>query len=197
MFGENENTEEKIIKATFDILENEGLAKTTTKKIAAEAGVNEVTIFRKFGNKNNLIEAAKEHYLKKFNDKIEETFSYEEDESVEEYLNNAFFGMLSFNQDDIKILRVAMGEVRDDPKKKLLISEIIEPLFKKLEGFFLLKIEKGEIRSVNYQALTLICYSLLFQSAVMWQIHHDNPDYEAGFDGEDVKDIIFNGIKIQ
>lgn len=197
MFGENENTEEKIIKATFDILENEGLAKTTTKKIAAEAGVNEVTIFRKFGNKNNLIEAAKEHYLKKFNDKIEETFSYEEDESVEEYLNNAFFGMLSFNQDDIKILRVAMGEVRDDPKKKLLISEIIEPLFKKLEGFFKLKIEKGEIRSVNYQALTLICYSMLFQSAVLWQIHHDNPDFEAGFDGEDIKDIIFNGIKLQ
>lgn len=197
MFGENENTEEKIIKATFDILENEGLAKTTTKKIAAEAGVNEVTIFRKFGNKNNLIEAAKEHYLKKFNDKIEETFSYEEDDSVEEYLNNAFYGMLSFAEDDIKILRVAMGEVREDPKKKLLISEIIEPLFKKLEGFFKLKIEKGEIRSVNYQALTLICYSMLFQSAVLWQIHHDNPDFEAGFDGEDVKDIIFNGIKLQ
>ena len=66
MFGEKENTEEKIMKATFDILQREGLAKTTTKKIAAEAGVNEVTIFRKFENKKNLINATKEFFLKKF-----------------------------------------------------------------------------------------------------------------------------------
>ncbi len=42
------STDKKIIKATFDILQKEGVTKTTTKKIAAEAGVNEVTIFRKF-----------------------------------------------------------------------------------------------------------------------------------------------------
>jgi hypothetical protein len=70
MFGEKENTEEKIMKATFDILQREGLAKTTTKKIAAEAGVNEVTIFRKFENKKNLINATKEFFLKKFTDKF-------------------------------------------------------------------------------------------------------------------------------
>lgn len=56
MIFEKENTEEKIIDATFHILEKEGVQKATTKRIAAEAGVNEVTIFRKFGNKKNLIE---------------------------------------------------------------------------------------------------------------------------------------------
>ena len=47
----NENTEEKIIEATFRILQKEGVKKATTKKIAAEAGVNEITIFRKFKRK--------------------------------------------------------------------------------------------------------------------------------------------------
>ena len=51
MEGEFDSTEEKIINATFDILQKEGFEKTTTKKIAREAGVNEVTIFRKFENK--------------------------------------------------------------------------------------------------------------------------------------------------
>ncbi|MDO5825750.1 MAG: helix-turn-helix domain-containing protein [Methanosphaera sp.] len=51
MLFETESTEEKIIVATFDILQREGLQKATTKKIAFEAGVNEVTIFRKFKNK--------------------------------------------------------------------------------------------------------------------------------------------------
>ena len=37
-------TDEKIINATFEILQEEGFAKATTKKIAAKAGVNEVTI---------------------------------------------------------------------------------------------------------------------------------------------------------
>ena len=51
---ESESTEEKIIAATFDILQRDGLQKATTKRIASEAGVNEVTIFRKFKNKKIL-----------------------------------------------------------------------------------------------------------------------------------------------
>ena len=60
MLFERENTEEKIIRATFNIVQKEGVQKATTKKIAAEAGVNEVTIFRKFENKKNLIESTKD-----------------------------------------------------------------------------------------------------------------------------------------
>ena len=65
MLFERENTEEKIITATFNIVQKEGVQKATTKKIAAEAGVNEVTIFRKFENKKNLIEATKDYYMAK------------------------------------------------------------------------------------------------------------------------------------
>ncbi len=54
--NEYSSTDEKIIKAPFSILQKEGFAKATTKKIAAEAGVNEVTLFRNFKNKNNLVE---------------------------------------------------------------------------------------------------------------------------------------------
>lgn len=195
MFGEKENTEEKIMKAAFDILQREGLAKTTTKKIAAEAGVNEVTIFRKFENKKNLMNATKEFYLKKFTDKLEENFDYTEDETVEEYLNKSFYGMLEFEEEDAKIVRVALGEVRENPENKLLISQIVEPVFKKLEGFFEMQIEKGEIREINSKAISLVCYSILFQSIMIYQIHHDNPDFKPEFTGEDVLDIIYNGIK--
>ena len=65
------STDEKIIQATFSILQKEGLTKATTKKIAAEAEVNEITIFRKFQNKNNLVEITKEYYLKIFLEKLE------------------------------------------------------------------------------------------------------------------------------
>ena len=48
---QTESTEDKIISATFRLIRKDGIDKVTTKKIAAEAGVNEVTIFRKFNNK--------------------------------------------------------------------------------------------------------------------------------------------------
>ena len=68
------STDEKIIKATFGILQREGFAKATTKKIASEAGVNEVTIFRNFKNKNNLVETTKNYYLQLLISKLEEIF---------------------------------------------------------------------------------------------------------------------------
>ena len=195
MCGEKENTEEKIMKAAFDILQRDGLAKTTTKKIAAEAGVNEVTLFRKFENKKNLINVTKEFYLKKFTDKLEENFNYTEEETIDEYLNKTFQGMLEFEEEDAKIVRVALGEVRENPENKLLISEIVEPVFRKLEGFFELQKEKGEIRDINVKAISLLCYSILFQSILIYQIHHDNPNFKQEFTGEDILDIIYNGIK--
>ena len=63
MVIELDNTEEKIVEATFGILQKEGSKKATTKRIAAEAGVNEVTIFRKFESKKNLIKSRKSTML--------------------------------------------------------------------------------------------------------------------------------------
>ena len=82
------STDKKIIQATFSILQREGFTKATTKKIAAEAGVNEVTIFRKFQNKNNLVEITKDYYLQIFIKKLEEIFEFEEDELVFSKINN-------------------------------------------------------------------------------------------------------------
>ena len=95
MLFEKENTEEKIIRATFNIVQKEGVQKATTKKIAAEAGVNEVTIFRKFENKKNLVEITKEYYFNIFLQKLDEIFDFNEDDEIEKYLQSNFIGLLS------------------------------------------------------------------------------------------------------
>ena len=195
MFGEKENTEEKIIKATFDILQREGLAKTTTKKIAEEAGVNEVTIFRKFENKNNLLIATKDFYMKKFTDKLEITFDFSEDDEMEDYLQRSFQGILDFTADDVNIIKVALAEVKDSPERKLLIAQITEPVLNKLEKFFEMQIEKGEIREVNTKALALIYYSIMIESVILLQIYGSNSDLKEKYQNEAFIDILYNGIK--
>lgn len=51
-------TSEKIIAAFIELFRDYGFKGTTTRAIAEKAGVNEVTIFRHFGNKKGIMDAA-------------------------------------------------------------------------------------------------------------------------------------------
>ncbi|WP_298499864.1 TetR/AcrR family transcriptional regulator [uncultured Methanobrevibacter sp.] len=188
------STDEKIINATFGILQREGFTKATTKKIAAEAGVNEVTIFRNFQNKNNLVEVTKDYYLELFIRQLEEIFEFEEDEGIEEYLKISFFGILNLSDEDFSILRVAMEEVREIPEKKNLISDITDVILNKLEEFFKIKIEKGIIREVNPKSLAIMCFGMLFQSVILWKIYNKDLDFETNYYADDLINIMFEGI---
>lgn len=192
---ESNSTEERIMKATLLTLQREGVDKATTKKIAAEAGVNEVTIFRKFKNKKNLIEATKNHYIEVFIDRLNEIFDFNGDEEIGDYLKKDFNGLLNLSDDDFAIIKVAVEEVRDIPEKKLLISRITDTIINKLEEFFKLQIEKGEIRDINPKGIAILCFDIIFQSLVLFNVY-SNPDYEITNYSDDFLDIIYNGIKV-
>ncbi len=52
------STDERILEAALRVFMEEGLRGATTRRIAQEAGVNEVTLFRRFGTKEGLLIAA-------------------------------------------------------------------------------------------------------------------------------------------
>ena len=51
---------ERLIQAAIELFTSQGVCETTTKQIAELAQVNEVTLFRQFGNKHSLLIAALE-----------------------------------------------------------------------------------------------------------------------------------------
>ena len=189
------STDIKIIEATFGILQEEGFTKATTKKIASEAGVNEVTIFRKFQNKNNLVEITKEYYLERFLESLEEIFDFDEDDEIEGYLHSNFVGLLNLPEDQTSIIKVAMEEVRDVPERKHLISRITGTAIDKLELFFQSQIEKGKIRAVNARVLAGMCFSITFQSVILWNVYDMQPSVETDKYAKNFLDILYNGIK--
>lgn len=195
MEAELDQTEEKIITAAFKILQQEGFAKATTKKIASEAGVNEVTIFRRFESKKNLIEVTKEYYIQALLDKLETIFDYDENDEIEQYLENNFVRMLRLSDSDFSIIKVAMEEVSDISEKKLLISRITETIIGKSEQYFNIQIEKGNIRNVDARTLSIMCFSITFQSLVLWKINNRSPDEETQQYAKSLLDIMYNGIK--
>ncbi len=195
MVIELDSTEEKIVDATFKILLNEGIDKATTKRISKEAEVNEVTIFRKFENKKNLIEITREYYLQNFKNKMEKIFDFNEDDDVEEYLKSNFNGLLSLSDNEFGIIKVAMEEVEDVPDKKLIITLITDIILKKYEEFFTVKIERGEIRDIDAKAISVMLFSITFQTVVLWKVYNKAPDEETKVLSQNLLDIIFNGIK--
>lgn len=197
MVAELDNTEKKIVDATFRILQKESVEKTTTKKIASEAGVNEVTIFRKFKNKDSLIELTKEYYMDILLKKLEEIFAFEGDEEIGEYLNNNFIGSLNLPEENLSIIKIAMEEVKDIPEKKLIISNITETIIGKLEEFFKLQKEKGNIRDVDTKVLSVMCYSMTFQAIILWKVYDDITEEEAKEYGKSYLDMLLNGINPQ
>lgn len=57
------DNQEKILNAFKQLLIENGYTKTTTRKIASLAGVNELTIFKNFKDKEGLLNAAVNDYL--------------------------------------------------------------------------------------------------------------------------------------
>ncbi|WP_405314873.1 TetR/AcrR family transcriptional regulator [Methanobrevibacter sp.] len=194
---ELDNTEEKIVRATFDIIQKEGLAKATTKRIAAEAGVNEVTVFRKFTNKNNLVEITKAYHFQILIEKLEEIFEFRQDEETEEYLRNNFKELINLPEEEFSIIKVALEDVRVVSDKKLLIAQITDVILDKFEEFFTLQIEEGRIRKVNPRVLGTLCYSITFQSLVLWKIYNENVEKDGINYSSEFLDIIYNGIKVE
>ena len=190
---EIDNTSEKIIKASLIVLKKEGFTKATTKKIAAEAGVNEITIFRKFENKKNLIDATKEYHLKNILEKLDDIFDFSEDEDIEEFLRISFFGILNLEEDDFNIIRIEMEEVRD-VDDEFLISKITDTILNKLENFFQLQKDKGLIKDINTKSLSVMCYSSLFQSVILWKIYDKSLGFETNYYVDDLLKIFLEGI---
>ena len=190
---EIDNTSEKIIKASLIVLKKEGFTKATTKKIAAEAGVNEITIFRKFENKKNLIDATKEYHLKNILEKLDDIFDFSEDEDIEEFLRISFYGILNLEEDDFNIIRIAMEEVRD-VDDEFLISKITDTILNKLENFFQLQKDKGLIKDINTKSLSVMCYSSLFQSVILWKIYDKSLGFETNYYVDDLLKIFLEGI---
>ena len=195
MIVELDETGERIVNATFKILQEEGYQKATTKRLAAEAGVNEVTIFRKFESKKNLIEITKTHFLNVFIDKVRGIFYFNGDEQIEEYLTGSFQGMLNLSENDFSILKVAMEEVHEIPERKLLVSQITDVILDKLEEFFKLQKDNALIRDVDPKVLSVMCFSIIFQSLILRKVYGEASEMDNDYYSDNIFDILFNGIK--
>lgn len=62
-----DDTKKKIMHVALKLFSEQGYYQTTTKQVAQEAGINEVTLFRHFGTKENLFQETTQEYVIEIN----------------------------------------------------------------------------------------------------------------------------------
>ncbi|WP_280771025.1 TetR/AcrR family transcriptional regulator [Salipaludibacillus daqingensis] len=103
-----DETKEKILNAAIDIMHLKGYSSATVREIAAEAGVSEMTLFRKFSNKQELLNGIIKKYSFAFS--MKKIFTEELTYDLKTDLANVSKTYQTFMEKNKKIVLLAYKE---------------------------------------------------------------------------------------
>lgn len=191
---ELDKTEQKIVDATIFLLDKEGMNGTTTKKIAKKAEVSEVTVFRKFKSKDNLLKIAKIYYSDYFLEKISDILINYEDTDLESLLKNTWWKLVNFLDNNLDIIKIALDELMSNPEEEKIFSKFSDEVLKNLTNIFQEQIDKGKIRKINPSAAALTVFSVIVEGIIFWKFESKVSNDDTNKYLDDFLDIFINGI---
>lgn len=130
-------TEKKILMAATKLFSEYGYSNTSTKSIAETAGVNELTLFRQFKSKSNLLQAVIRHFSYEGN--IIQKISHEITGNVREDIaifTNVYY---MFLENNIKLYKIQVREIGEEGQK--FTNTIDYTQF--MKDYFTKKVEEG------------------------------------------------------
>jgi len=149
----NNDTSKKIMHEALKLFSEQGYYPTTTKQIAEEAGVNELTIFRHFGSKSNLFQVTTEHYV--IDSHVDYILNDTEELSFEDSIMLITERIYNLFIQNTKLYKVQMKLA--DNEKDFIKLKLSRKLVSVLEEYFSkIKEEKRIKGEPEMMALTLI-----------------------------------------
>ncbi len=141
----NENTRERLIEGTLEVLREKGVAGASSRAIAAAAGANLGAITYHFGSKDQLIADALLSVVRSWLEPTIECFRSDGDPAV--HLLNAVASLRETYTAAHHDVRTYFEAIAQAPRSEVL-SEGINRLFSELSGF--LADEIAEMKDVGY-----------------------------------------------
>ena len=155
-----DETRERILQAAEELFMERGYVRSTTRVIAEAAGVNEVTLFRHFGNKRNLLrELVQTHSaIPDFIELVEKRLSgdYRRDLTV---LGTAFFRALSERRN---ALRLMLCEAEEVPEVREILAQIPGQLRQLTTRYVQKHIDAGELRDLGAENMAQAFLGMFF-----------------------------------
>jgi AcrR family transcriptional regulator len=186
--------DQRILDAAIHEFYRHGYAGATTRKIAEMAGVNEVTLFRRFRSKECILRTS----ITKLRDKslqvIDSVFLGEQDGDLRTCLRNLGRSTMRLMKDEEELIFLLISEGRRNPMVAKCLSPIPQAVFKRLAAYFKRQIKLGKMRNVDPKiaAMTYISYPFFNSLLTGMLMNILKADDEKAFDG--FVDIFTNGI---
>lgn len=129
------NTKEQLLKATLKLISEKGYLGATTREIALEAGVTELTLFRHFGSKERLFEELLKGYT--FLPMLKELMPELEGLSFEDALTLIATRFLLSLKERKSMIRIMYSEVTSYPVKiREVYNKVIDEMRTTLAFYF-------------------------------------------------------------
>ena len=156
---------QKLLAAAARIYGESGFRGATTRRIADEAGVNEVTLFRLFGSKSALISEAIRAHAPRATDNVG-TLPDEPGEPERE-LSDWCGAQLTHLRAARSMIRKAMGEIEEHPEMAPCMSEGTQYAFRELRDYAQRIVSPSSgITDREIQAAAAMLISALFADAM-------------------------------
>lgn len=142
-----EDTRTRILKAALQLFARQGYDATTTKDLAAAAGVAEGTLFRHFTNKKAiLIEVATNGWVELLTDLLTELSEMGSYKAVAQVMRRRMFRL----RESSDLMRVCFMEAQFHPELRDRIQgEVIGKMTDVAEAFFQTAMDRGIYRRTN------------------------------------------------
>lgn len=159
MSARTENTADKILSSTIDLMSEKGYKTVTIKEIAAAASVSEMTVFRTFGSKKAILDAIIDNYLfsAPIEQAIQKNIKYELEKDLL-MISEMYHDVLGRNK---KMYLISVIERKTMPEIHLSLHNKALKFLNIITEYFRVMQQKGKVIEGNpeTQALTLMRFN--------------------------------------
>ena len=197
--------DEEILKAAKKVIVREGYDGATTKLIADEAGINEVTLFRKFHSKENILQAVitqqRDYALQALTSAFLSRGVNDDNNDNALRIATTLVGLgsrlIEFMKTRMDLMILLIPEGKRKPSVAKSISSIPQDMIRQLEKLFEEQIRLGKMREdVDPHLAAVTFLGFLFYYSLMKEIFSDKVIKENKKILDGFIDIFLNGVGI-
>jgi AcrR family transcriptional regulator len=188
------STKERVLEAATNLLVKRGAQATTTRQIAEDAEVNEVTLFRNFQSKDNLLSQVICNVERNALEFLDSLLDVEQNLDVKTFLRLIGQRLNKFSREKTDLWMLQFTEGLRDPSVAKTLSSIPQKVLTYLTSYFESQMKKGTLRALNPKGTALIFLSYISYRHLAEQIINDS--FLAGRDSsfETFLEVMTRGI---
>lgn len=197
-----EDTEQRILDAALRVFASEGYTGATTRRIAEEANVAEVTLFRKFKSKENLLKEVLINNRTVFSslEDLFHIFQNEKDADLEtelRILGKKIAKAMKDKKKDSKrrmFMFMLFEEGRRRPEVSEALLSFLQMNIKPLSEYFDLQIKNGKMKTINSRSAAITFVSYFVYTSLLREVFGDSLLGDYNEEIERFIDIFTKGI---